>query len=163
MGQKSEGMPEAMTRLVTAARGGVLHVTNYGSTLMHGGGQKLTIMVRPRHWERVDGYVPLLLPRGQDLVDVKHGRMPVDEYRATYERALSQDWVMKRLMPGALDFTPWGSRSSPNEEPRLVESGATLLCCCSRDAARRNECHRVWAARLLKQAGWTVHLDGVLL
>jgi len=41
---------------------------------------------------------------------------------------------------------------------------AYALCCscsCSLEAAARGECHRVWAAQILAEAGWRVILDGV--
>lgn len=31
---------------------------------------------------------------------------------------------------------------------------------CGREAAARGECHRVWAAEMLRGAGWRVVLDG---
>lgn len=57
---------------------------------------------------------------------------------------------MARVAPGVLD-------SSAGH----VADGDTLLCACAREAAGRGECHRVWSARMLADAGWRVVLDGV--
>ena len=44
-----------------------------------------------------------------------------------------------------------------------VRPGDTLFCACARDRAAEGKCHRVWAAALLVDAGWTVILDGTPL
>ena len=44
-----------------------------------------------------------------------------------------------------------------------VAGGDTLICACSRAAAAEGRCHRVWAAEVLREAGWDVVLDGHLV
>lgn len=67
----------------------------------------------------------------------------------SYGRGTTQDTVGVVLWDGA-----WWVRYG------VVPEGATLICACSREAARAGRCHRVVAADLLKRAGWSVVRDG---
>lgn len=134
-----------------------LFLTNWSSGRLHGPGMKLTIMAKPRAWEKGVGRVSALLPSVFDLEDVKAGRMTIEHYRRRYvaKVELETNPLQNHLAPGHLLW--WGG--SP-ETSSLVRDGDTLCCACSVDAAARGECHRVWAARFLFEAGWDVVLDG---
>lgn len=132
-----------------------IYLTNWSSTGMHGRGRLLTIMAAPRSWEHGVGCVPTLTPELADLRALQHGELTLASYRERLERKISGDIV--GLKPGNLDaYLPHlsGARSS-------VQDGDTLCCSCSREAASKGECHRVWAAHALVKAGWRVVLDGV--
>lgn len=104
----------------------------------HGPGRKLTIMARPRKWEKGDGVVPELVPREEHLLAVQSGAMGLDRYREAYKRGLySRDM-------SSLD----------------LRDGDTLCCACSRAQAAQGKCHRVWAAEYLRDKGYRVVLDG---
>jgi hypothetical protein len=132
-----------------------LYVTNWSSRRLHGPGRKLTIMAAPRRWEHGEGRVPDCIPALADLLDYQSGAIDVREYRRRFE----EDIAFANLRPGALTFrnTPW----TPGSVEPMVLYGDTLLCACSREAAAKGECHRVWAADALVRAGWRVILDGV--
>lgn len=116
-------------------------------------------MARPRHWEHGRGVVDILTPLAADLRAVQCGEITMAEYRRRFLDARGR----------------WGHEMTPAElvafpDPDDVESmkvpvgdGDTLCCACSRKRASRGECHRVWAAELLRDAGWRVVLDGVEL
>ena len=91
------------------------------------------------------------MPAWADVRDVKAGRITMEEYRARYLGWL--EVMAPQLQPGELDAT--GGSVLP------VKDGDTLCCACSREAAAKGECHRVWAAEALVAAGWRVVLDGV--
>jgi len=129
-----------------------IHVTNWPSRKLHGPGRKLTIMVAPRWWERGTGQVIPLLPDIHDMRAVKSGDIDVATYRRRYLHRV-RAWG-NVLAPGSLRW------SGDHGATGWVGDGDTLCCACSRDAAARGECHRVWAARELATAGWTVVLDG---
>lgn len=139
-----------------------IYLSNWGSHSTpghHGPGKKWTIMARPRKFEQGAGTVIPLPPDPEDLADVRAGRMTVEQYRDAYltavREAVGRGWL---LGPGKLE----AATSKPHDY-RTVGDGDTLCCSCSREAAARGECHRVWAARLLHDAGWRVVLDGVEL
>jgi hypothetical protein len=123
----------------------------------HGPGRKLTIMARPRQWEHGDGRVEALTPRIGDLDAVMRGWITPDEYRARY---VTNCPPLPALAPGRLSTQANLVAGQPIGGGPLVEDGDTLCCSCSRAAAARGECHRVWAAGLLAEAGWRVILDG---
>jgi hypothetical protein len=125
-----------------------VYLTNWSSKKLHGPGRKLTIMAKPRAWEHGDGRVPALIPRAEDLEAVRGGRIDVAEYRRRFQTGLSPN-----LAPGLLVGLNRGVLLT-------VADGDTLLCACSREAAARGECHRVWSAAFLHRAGWRVVLDG---
>jgi hypothetical protein len=130
-------------------------LTNWSSRKLHGPGRKLTIMAKPRAWEHGEGTVRELVPAAEDLEAIRSGRIDLAEYRRRYFAMLGPaDWQMDDLKPGSL-----GLRTSLTP----VQDGDTLLCACSKEAASKGECHRVWAAEALQKAGWNVVLDGVPL
>ncbi len=127
-----------------------IHVTKWASKTIRGPGPASTIMARPRTWERGDGTVPVLVPSHVMLTAVRRNEIGVGVYRADYvahleAHGLAPGRLLARLSAGAL---------------ARVADGATVCCACSRAAAERGECHRVWAAELLRRAGWVVVLDG---
>ena len=107
-------------------------------------------MTAPRYWETGDGRVPDLLPRFADLRLLRDEQITMDEYRERFQAAM--DERAARLDPESL-YTVAGGGT-------LVRDGDTLCCACSREAAAKGECHRVWAAEALVRAGWRVVLDG---
>jgi hypothetical protein len=129
-----------------------LHVTNWSSKKLHGPGRKLTIMAKPRAWEHGDGRVPALTPRAEDLEAVRGGTIDFAEYKRRFERRIV---TIAILVPGG--GLQGIDRAGGNFR---VADGDTLCCACSREAAARGECHRVWAAEALARAGWRVILDG---
>lgn len=138
-----------------------LYVTNHSSRTLHGPGRRLTIMAAPRAWEHGDGRVSSLVPALSDLREVQRGQLGFDAYRQRFMAEVE----LSHLRPGTLWIDQGGEEwdglhPRPN---RYVQDGDTLCCACSREAAGRGECHRVWAAELLRQAGWRVVLDGVEL
>ena len=129
-----------------------IHVTNWSSRKLHGPGRKWTIMAAPRAWEHGEGRVEQLTPLLTDLQAVRDGSLGLAEYRNRFMReaeryALSPGRLLAMLPPAFETF-------------QRVQDGDTLCCACSRAAAERGECHRVWAAELLHIAGWVVVLDG---
>lgn len=132
-----------------------IHVTNWSSRKLHGPGRRWTIMVRPRHWESGDGFVHYLRPERANLRAVLSGIISPSEYERIFGRHL--EIVARRLGPGELHATQTDALP-PVLTP--VRDGDTLLCACSRAAAARGECHRVWSAHALVRAGWRVLLDG---
>jgi uncharacterized protein (DUF488 family) len=124
-----------------------LIITSWPKTASHGQGRKLTIMARPRHWERGDASIPGVLPDQVWVMARKADLISWEEYEALYVDMLSH----VDLREGSL-LTSLG-------DP--VRDGDTLLCCCSADKAQAGHCHRVWLARALSQAGWKVTLDEV--
>jgi hypothetical protein len=136
-----------------------VYLSNWSSSKTpghHGPGRKLTIMAAPRRWERGAGSVGVLLPDLDALRKVQAGAITGDEYRARFERRLSQ--VVDGLRPSAMWFDRNNGRGVGS-----VADGDTLCCACSRDEAAAGRCHRVWAAHALARNGWRVILDGVEL
>lgn len=130
-----------------------LRVTNWSSwRKLHGAGRKWTIMARPRHWEHGEGNVIALVPTTELMNAARHGGVSFEDYRRLYTGQVKQ--AMSALRPGkllAFDATLVG---------HYLRDGDTLCCACSRAAAAKGECHRVWAAEALVNAGWRVILDG---
>lgn len=122
-----------------------IYVTNWSSKALHGPGTSWTIMARPRRWERGAGTVAALVPAHAMLTAVRGGSIGVGAYRADYLAHVP----VRALAPGRL-----------RAGDVVVADGDTLCCGCARDAAARGECHRAWAAELLRRAGWRVVLDG---
>lgn len=133
-----------------------IHLTNWSSRALHGPGRVWSIMARPRRWELGCGSVPVLVPAPADLDAVRTGGITVEDYRTRYERrVLGREPMHPYLDPGALLGHLTGTVG-----PTPVDDGDTLCCACSREAASRDECHRVYAALMLRDAGWSVVLDG---
>ena len=126
-----------------------LYLSNWASlrTVGHfGPGPRLTIMARPRAWERGEGVVLSLLPARNDLDAVRAGDIGWEEYRRRYLARVPR----ARLAPGLLEHYD-GERPA-----EVVVSDSTLCCSC----AVGRPCHRQIAAELLREAGWGVVLDG---
>lgn len=106
----------------------------------------LTIMARPRDFERGDGRVSVLAPPQSDLFQVQSGQMSWPEFSERY----TSDLHGLDLSPGhlAVDGATKGGW--------LVAEGDALCCFC----AVGKPCHRQLAAPLLHAAGWDVRLDG---
>lgn len=121
-----------------------IYVTNWSSKGTRGPGRAWTIMARPRTWERGEGAVPRLTPSHVMLTAVKKGEVSVASYRDDFLRHASVEELVARI--GSSDVR--------------VSDGDTLCCGCAKAAALNGECHRVWAAELLRRAGWQVILDG---
>lgn len=139
----------------------VLHLTNFASRKLHEGAV-YSIMARPRQWEHGAGKVKALTPAKEELDAVHSGDLSIEDYMLTLLRRWRKEAAA--LVPGVLelqdDTRPWCPTSgvifhSP------VEAGNTLCCGCARSAAAAGKCHRVIAARVLFEAGWSVVLDGV--
>ena len=141
-----------------ASKTPTIHVTNWSSRKMHGPGRAWSIMVRPRRWELGDGFVRVFRPNAEMLDAVREGEITVDQYRDVFLIGYSEP-----LFGGppsyALLRQGW-LRADVLGGQELVRDGDTLCCACSRDAAAEGKCHRVWAAELLRRAGWRVLLDG---
>ena len=135
-----------------------LWVTNWSSKALHGPGRKLTIMALPREWEHGDGVVRAFRPEIADLRAIQAGNIDVGEYRRRFEAGIAEYWSHS-IAPNGL--TAFHADREPLRRLSMVRDGDTLLCACSRKAAARGECHRVWAAKALVRAGWRVVLDGV--
>jgi len=131
--------------------GAPLHVTNAASRKppYRGPGRTWTIMAMPRaaYGEYGEGPVPALVPEVGWVKAARAGDVPLDEYRDLYTTRLREH--LDALRPGTL---------TANGYP--VEGGDTLICACSRAAAAQGRCHRVWAAEILREAGWEIVLDG---
>ena len=134
----------------------IIHLTNWSSRALHGPGRTWSIMARPRRWELGCGQVPVLVPPPADLDAVRTGIITVAEYRARYEaHVLDRDHMQPYLDPGALL-----GHLTKSVGPMPVDDGDTLCCACAKEAASRGECHRVYAAHILRDHGWSVVLDG---
>lgn len=122
----------------------------------HGPGRIFSIMVRTSQYAKPDGLVPVLVPKAKDLWELKNEDISSDEYRGRYFKLVLRS--KEDLAPGKLLWQPFNFFKEKETEP--VEGGDTLCCACSRAQAAKNECHRVWAAVMLQEAGWNVILDG---
>jgi hypothetical protein len=149
-----------------------IYLTNWSSSRHRGPGSVYTIMARPKGWERGDGTVRVLVPRRDDLAGIQlaagvaeekgHSLTRDDDAVLDYQRAYRRHVIVQgppddplgHLSPGALAAAESGGRV------RTVKDGDTLCCACSRKQAAAGLCHRVWAAQLLRRAGWLVVLDG---
>lgn len=69
------------------------------------------------------------------------------------------DPVFARIGPGELLYDTPLDRY-PHNKRDWVPSGATLVCPCFKEVVKAGRCHRVWLARALVLAGWTVIFDG---
>ena len=134
-----------------------IYLTNWSSRALFGPGRRLTIMANPRHWEKGEGYVRHLRPHEADLEAARNGSISAAEYERRYLAGLRLVW--RDLRPGHMAWLSTRLAGPVGLAP--VCDGDTLCCACSREAAARGECHRVWAARALHAVGWCVVLDGV--
>jgi len=131
-----------------------IHITNWSSPNLHGPGRKINIMERPRYWEFGDGRCRQLTPSDAIFDAAKNKPIDMETYRTRYIAQLFDMAQDGGLQPNSLCVGAYRHPSS------LVLGGDTLLCACSKAAASRGECHRVWAAEILVKAGWNVILDG---
>ncbi len=124
----------------------------------HGPGRKLTIMARPRHWERGWGAVAEVRPNAEAIVAMKEGRLSEDDYFAQYRHGLEVVKGRGGLIPGELIARSWvdGDGMYPGGNYERVMADSTLCCSC----ARGKRCHRVILAEFLRVCGWRVILDG---
>ena len=135
--------------------GPTIHVINWPSRRLHGPGRRYTIMARPRRWEHGEGRVSDLTPDVDDLDALREGFLTMRAYRDVYvEKGRGMP-----LRPGGLHAYD-NTSSAPFAPSWEVKDGDTLLCSCSKAKAAAGQCHRVWAAELLVEAGWRVVLDG---
>lgn len=125
-----------------------LYLTNYASlpSTDPRPARVLTIMARPREFERGDGRVSVLAPPQADLFQLQAERMTWREFSERYAAGLRG----VDLRPGALAVD--GATSGG----WYVAEGDALCCFC----AVGKPCHRQLAAPLLHAAGWDVRLDG---
>ncbi len=103
-----------------------------------------------------------MTPDHDDMQAARMGVLSLHEYR----RRFVQHSMLSNHAPGALSASVPNVSALGGVEPStiiVVSGGDTLCCACSRNAATKGECHRVWAAELLQKAGWGVVLDGVVL
>lgn len=134
-----------------------LYLSNWGGHATpgaHGPGRKLTIMARPRQWERGEGSVPLLVPDPDLLLDVKEERISHDEYREKFTHL-----VAFRIRRKSMGIKPGELLVVSTTGTGPVQDGDSLLCACGVEKARKGHCHRVVAGAFLAIAGWTVILD----
>ena len=137
----------------------VIHLTNWATRRLHKG-RRWTIMARPRNWEMGLGSVPDLTPPFEAFELYKEGKMSIDAYREFTLRSWHKDLVYIQMQFGPdMLYAILYDRSVVE----LVKSGDTLLCCCAKRHAEHGRCHRVWAAELLRRAGWEAILDGAPL
>ena len=128
-----------------------------------------TIQAAPRlqYGEGLDGSVPVLTPTadewalGRKLVaDRRDGGEMDPDALAAYRGSMEARWGgmlgRRSLGPGILR---WRRAEGGFLRGDIVPDGAVLCCSCAAGA----ECHRRWAAPLLRRAGWSVVLDGVAL
>lgn len=90
-----------------------------------------------------------LTPTENALDNIKWGRWDLPRYREECTRQFKGHQLIPGQL-GGLTASGWVDASD----------GDTLCCACSRAKAAKGECHRVWAAELLHEAGWRVVLDG---
>lgn len=111
-------------------------------------------MARPRNWEMGLGVVEAMTPPIEAFSVVKGGKLDFEPYRT----------LCVSLFREALPISPGELKAYPyDDSPVLVRHGDSLLCCCPQKAAEAGRCHRVWAAEILRQAGWRIILDGAEL
>jgi len=127
----------------------VIHVTNAASRKLHGPGRLFHAMAWAPSWLVHDGGVEILAPPSHMLLAYQNGSLGLDAYRAQYEQGLRY----VGLGPGDL-------AAFRGVERRWIADGDTIVCVCAKDKAERGECHRVWFAPFLQDAGWRVVLDG---
>lgn len=92
-----------------------------------------------------------LVPPRALLDELGWGSLTFRGYEQAHLKLL--DLASAELAPGSLRA----------QDGSVLNSGDTLCCTCSVEAGSERECHRVWSAEKLLDAGWRVTLDGVRL
>jgi hypothetical protein len=167
-----EPMPRPMLYLTNAASVRAVKKGNAKpeTAARVGPGDHWCIMSKPdpRRGELGQGTIFELCPLPGNLDDVKKSRMTLADYRRAFidepapvspreVSSVPRSWL--NLSMGSLSAHTAFKRR--REEPiALVQPGDTLTCSCSAKNAAKGQCHRVWAAALLIDAGWDVWLDG---
>ncbi len=134
----------------------------------HGSGRKISVMAQPRMpYQFGDSCAPLLMPCGQDLVELRREQITEREYFLRLAVKLAERWNDGLLKPGALgvaDSTWWYRGREfrlPPEGSAWVQDGDSLLCVCARPGpSRTHRCHVELVAEYLVRAGWDVVLYG---
>lgn len=119
-------------------------------------GRKLSIASLSPRGHEPEGKVEGLVPRAEDLRFLNNKEISQDEFRDRYVKHIESSGV--RLAPGKLMWNPYSFFHRGDEQ--LVESGDVLYCLCLHAQKDGLECHRLWAARLLMNAGWDAILHG---
>ena len=133
-----------------------LFLSNFASARTkghHGPGRLFSIMAKTPYWAPSQGRVAVLVPSESDLWPAKRGEISMEVYQQRF--MMSMQARAELLSPSKLIV-----ESKQPLETFEVRDGDTLCCTCSRGAAAKGECHRVWAAEALLGAGWDVILDG---
>jgi hypothetical protein len=143
-----------------------IHLTNFASHQKHHGpGLVWSIMRWTPQWAysapRWGGWLEVLTPDADDLSAVLSQSMSLTAYEAAYVRSVQRRVTENHEVGGVRgwELTPGVLGDSLGG---VVCDGDTLCCTCSCKKAAARACHRVYAARLLSDAGWTVMLDGQL-
>ena len=142
---------------------GMISITNLASRQHHSGGRLLHIQGAPASYmrEATAGHAPFLAPSSVDLARVKGWRLArereapapisMDEYFSRFVR-----WLWAPENRGVAMVAIVGGERS------VVGLGDTLVCTCSRDAAKKGKCHRTRVADFIIARGFSVVLDGRL-
>lgn len=125
-----------------------VHLVNFGQTKKVPPEDVYSIMVWTPKWAQCSQSIPILAPSEVDLVGYKNGTLSLHDYQKSYEERLRSN--INKITPLAL----------LDNYANLIPTDAYLCCVCSKDKAQKGQCHRVWAAQILKEAGWIVTLDG---
>ena len=134
-----------------------LYLTNWSLPRFQGPGRKWTAMSKPRRWEKGEGRVFRLTPERKALELVKRGTYSFEDYFRKFSLKLAQSMRTGDLVPGSLLAALWDS-----EDYIEVDSGDSILCCCSQKNAEENNCHLSYALPALVYSGWNVNFHGKL-
>ncbi len=119
-------------------------------------GRRLSIASRSPQGCEPEGKVEGLVPRAEDLRAFREKKIDQDEFRNRYLNHIQVSGI--KLSPGKLLWVPYSFFKQ--QESYSVEAGDVLFCLCLHAQKDGLECHRLWAAQLLMDAGWNVILDG---
>ena len=122
-----------------------IHLANWGQVRNIPTENVFSIMVWTPKWASQQK-VPALVPATEDLHAYQNGIYTIQQYKDAY---------INKIDPNQL--TPFTLHDSFG---LLLPNDVYLCCTCSKTKAQLGHCHRTWAASLLKEAGWSVTLDG---